>query len=580
MPLKKSGGPVVGLDIGSSFIKACEIDCRGGRANLRGLALEPTPPEAVVNNEIIDPVSLGKAIKRLFQQSGIKAKKVITCVTGQSSLVVRIIEVPKMTRAELQETMKWEIERHVPFAAEQVVMDYQPLVAPEEVPEGQNMEVLLAVAQEGLVVRHVEAVQAAGLQPVAIDIEPLASSRALLDLANGSGPQGTVALIDLGASTTDISIYKEGRIAFTRSIQLAGNNLTKAIADVIQQPLAEAERIKRDMARIPDMGGSTQPQFGGDAGMDFGGAPELDFGLGGDVPLGGTFGTAPSEPAVSTATDTHSEAQFDIAGGGFSSDLFTSPAPVAEAAEGTPGLDPAAAAQPAPAEPAASPFGGALLPPGPTPMGNPFDPDAGAPPAAGAAPAAALNPFGGSPFDASPFGPTPGADPFAPADPGFGGFGDPTMTQPDPMATMGGPPAMMSEEEMLRTMIADAIMPVLAELVTEVRRSLDFYRNRANGLGAQQVVISGGTAKLPGLADYLTVNLEVPVTVGNPLQYLAAGPKSDPGYLQEVGPVFQVSVGLAARELLMDVAPPKREKTPKAPKPPKAPKAPKAPKNK
>src|SRR5687767_4183014 len=196
MALKKSGGPVVGLDIGSSFIKACEIDVRGGKANLRGICVLPTPPEALANTEIVDPVALGKVIKAVLQQSGIKAKKVVTCVAGQSSLVVRIIEVPKMTRNELAETMKWEIERHVPFAAEQVVMDYQPLVPPEDVPEGQNMEVLLAVAQEALVMRHVEAVQAAGLQPLAIDIEPLAVSRSLLDLSNGMGPTGTTAIID------------------------------------------------------------------------------------------------------------------------------------------------------------------------------------------------------------------------------------------------------------------------------------------------------------------------------------------------------------------------------------------------
>src|SRR5437660_5135864 len=154
MPLKKSGGPVLGLDIGSSFIKACEIECKGGRATLRGIAVVPTPPEAVSNNQITDPVTLGRTIRQVLKEARIKCPKVVTCVSGQSSLVVRIIEVPKMTPAELKETMKWEIERHVPFAAEQFVMDYQPLMSPDEVPEGQNMEVLLAVAQEALVNRH------------------------------------------------------------------------------------------------------------------------------------------------------------------------------------------------------------------------------------------------------------------------------------------------------------------------------------------------------------------------------------------------------------------------------------------
>lgn len=552
MPLKKAAGPVVGLDIGSSFIKVCELECKGGKASLRGIALLPTPPEVMSNNEIVDPVTLGKTIKHIMLQAGIKAKKVVTCVTGQSSLVVRIIEVPKMTRAELQETMKWEIERHVPFAAEQVVMDYQPLVPPEEVPDGQNMEVLLAVAQEALVTRHVEAVQAAGLHPLAIDIEPLAMSRSLLDLSNGAGPAGTVACVDVGASTTDISIYRDGRIAFTRSIQLAGNNLTKAISDVLGRPLAEAEQLKTEMAKVGDAGAapSAQDLFGSDFGeistLDFGGpAPEA---LGGGV-LGGTFGAgAQPDPGASTATDTQSEPAFDIAGGGFSSDAFTTPAEPSS----PPALDPAPApAAPEPEAPAPFDLTGAAPDPatlgGPVPMANPFDPDA-APP----------DPATANPFDspglggASPFGPVPGADPFGAAlEPraGFGAVGTPASA-----------PAAMSDEEYTRTQISDAIMPVLHELVTELRRSLDFYRNRANGLGAQQVIITGGTARLPGLTDFLAANLEVPVSLGNPLEYVLAGPKSDPGYLLEVGPVFPVSIGLAVRELLMDTAPVRKKK--------------------
>jgi type IV pilus assembly protein PilM len=534
MPLKKSGGPVVGLDIGSNFIKACEIESRGGRASLRGIAVLPTPPEAVANNEIIDPVALGKTIKQVLGQAGIKARKVITSVAGQSSLVIRIIEVPKMTRAELQETMKWEIERHVPFAAEQVVMDYQPLVPPEEVPEGQNMEVLLAVAQEALVTRHVEAVQAAGLQPLAIDIEPLATSRSLLDLSNGSGPAGTVAIVDLGASTTDISIYRDGRIAFTRSIQLAGNNLTKAIADVLARPLADAEHLKKQMAAIPEIPRAAAPAGGDLFGDQFG--PALDFGVGepapappgtGTEPVGGTFGIT---PGTSTATDTQSEPAFDVAGGGFSAEAFTTPAE-----EGAP----AAAASPFDAPAAEAP---SMFEAGPTPQGNPFD----APPTDTASADAP------SPFE-NLFGPSPGADPFAPMDAGpLAGIG---------AAPAAAAPAAMSEEEYLKTQIMDAVMPVLHELVTELRRSLDFYRNRANGLGAQQVVICGGTAKLPGLGDFLQANLDVPVALGNPLQYLTAGPKADAQYLQDVGPFFSVSVGLAARELLSEPpAPPRRKK--------------------
>jgi type IV pilus assembly protein PilM len=383
------------------------------------------------------------------------------------------------------------------------------------------MEVLLAVAQEILVTRHVEAVQAAGLQPLAIDIEPLATSRSLLDLSNGSGPAGTVAIVDLGASTTDISIYREGRIAFTRSIQLAGNNLTKAIADVLGRPQADAERMKKEMAGIPEIPQAAASDGGDMFGQDFGST--LDFGAA-DAGLGGTFGAG-----TSTATDTQSEQPFDVAGSGFGAEAFTSPSESPEIQTGGE---------------APSIFGVA----GPTPAANPFDPEAAPEPAPVVAEAAPAD----NPFE-NLFGAPPAGDPFAPPQDTGIGFG--AAPAPVPAA-----PAAMSEEDYLKTQIQDAIMPVLHELVTELRRSLDFYRNRANGLGAQQVVICGGTAKLPGLADFLQANLDAPVALGNPLQYLAAGPKADSQYLQDVGPFFPVSVGLAAREILMDSAAPRKKK--------------------
>jgi type IV pilus assembly protein PilM len=517
MALKKSGGPFVGLDIGSTTIKAVELECRGGKFNLRGLGTLPTPPEAVVNGEIVDPVALGRALKGMLQSSRIRARDVISSVSGQNSLVVRIIEVPRMTRAELQDSMKWEIERHVPFHAEQVVTDFQPLTPPEEVPEGQNMEVLLAVAQESLVLRHLEALQAAGLKPRAVDLETLAASRALLEAANGSSGTTTVALVDIGAASTDISIFREGRIVFTRSIQLAGNNLTKAIADVTHRPLAEAEALKKDMARVPE-----QTQAGAPPGDFFGGVSTLDFGLGeGEAPLGGTFGMGP-DPGASTATDDASTS-FDVAGSGITPEAFTEPSAEAPSLFGD--------------APAA----------GPVPAANPFDPDAGLLPAGGQT--------AGGAFDTGLFGPAPAANPFGGEEPGPFGGGGPAMPAPGALAEV---PAAMSEEDVLRAQITDAIMPVLQELVTELRRSLDFYRNRANGLGAQQIVLTGGTARMPGLAEYLAANLETPVVVADPLQYLSLGPGVDRGYAKEVAPLFPVAVGLAARDLLYD--PPKRGK--------------------
>ncbi|MBI3911557.1 MAG: type IV pilus assembly protein PilM [Armatimonadetes bacterium] len=501
--LKNPGGPIVGLDIGSNLIKVCQAQLRAGRPEVTALAVLPTPPEAVTNNEIVDPVALGKALRALLGQAGIKGRHVVTSVAGQNAVVVRIIEVPKMTPAELRETMKWEVERHIPFPADQVELDFQPLSAPEEVPEGANMEVLLAVAQEQVIARHIEALQAAGLEPKVIDIEPLASQRSLLVLGNGESAPGSVAIIDLGATSTDINIFRGGRIAFTRTIQIAGNSLTKAISDVLGQPLAQAEQLKQDMAAVPE-----DAAFAEEAGVDpLAGLGAFDFNAAAGGGAGAGFGAAPAAPATG-------EPGVDIAAGGFAPSAFT------ETTEGP------------------------IFETGPMPtVGGP----------GGTAPGGA--PAGAVPFDAGLAGPTPAASPFA----------SPFDTGPAPEALTGAPaaparfpaPTAGGGDEYRRTQIADAILPVLGELVTELRRSLDFFRNRANGDGVHQVLICGGTAKLPGLASFLQRNLGVPVAVASGLEHVGVTARCEPAYVQDVGPIFPVSVGLAVREMLIEAPAPR-----------------------
>src|SRR5579884_3654910 len=156
-----AGGTFVGLDIGSNLIKVAELRRTGAGVEITGIGLAPTPTEAYENSVIIDSTLLGQAVKKLLKDSGISARQVVSSVSGQSAVVVRVIEVPQMNPAELAETMKWEVERHVPFAVNEVIMDYQPIERPEGYAEGQNMEVLLAVAQQDMIDRHVEMLFAA-----------------------------------------------------------------------------------------------------------------------------------------------------------------------------------------------------------------------------------------------------------------------------------------------------------------------------------------------------------------------------------------------------------------------------------
>jgi type IV pilus assembly protein PilM len=465
--LKGAAGPFVGLDIGAGYIKVVEARLARGRAEITGLGVLPTPTGLVDNNVVLDPQALGRVLKELFAKSNISAKKVVSSIAGQSSLVVRIIPVPKMTRSELNETMKWEIERHVPFPANETVWDFQPLSDPDAAGEGENIQVLLAVAQEMLVNAHVETLAAAGLQPVAIDVEPLASSRALLDLEGDSGAVGVVAVVDMGSNTSDVSIFRDGVINFTRTMPIAGRSFTQAISETTGQPLHTAERLKKEFAHVPEglplAQAAFDDQFGGFPGF---GDDATDFGA--DVET-----TAPP-------------------GGGLD---FTSPAP-------------------------GEPLDGPIFDMG-------LDPDA---PAAGPRQTLDLG------ADDSPFG---GPGEFT------GEFTAPVSAAVQPLDE--------SDEGAMRQQVTDAITPILGELVTELRRSLDYYRNNT-GHGIDRMLICGGTARLPGLDTFLSAQLGLPVEVANPLRSVGVPAKMDQSYLQEVAPVFAVSLGLAVREMLTNGA--------------------------
>src|SRR5262249_24043135 len=148
--------------------------------------------------------------------------------------------------------------------------DFVKIDRPEGYAEGQNMEVLLPAAQQDVVDRHVEMLFAAGLKPTAIDVEPLATGRTLLEASpNGAHQPGhTDAILNIGASVTELSLSRDRRLTFTRALPMAGDNFTRAISDMLQIDLATAEIYKRDLGEVlldqmQQSGGfSSPPSFG------------------------------------------------------------------------------------------------------------------------------------------------------------------------------------------------------------------------------------------------------------------------------------------------------------------------------
>ena len=489
-----AGGSYVGLDIGSTLMKVAEVRRSNRGLEVTALGLAKTPVEAYENNLIVDVAVLSKAVKALLREAGISTRQCVSSVSGQSAVVVRVIEVPKMNPAEIKETMNYEVERHVPFASGGggVITDYVAIERPEGVADGQNMEVLLAAAQQDTIDRHVEMLFAAGLKPVAIDVEPLAVGRTLLETgpADAHQPGHTVAIVNIGASITDVGIYRDKLLCFSRTLPVGGDNFTRAISEYLQVDLETAEKYKYDVGEvILDQVAGQQPVYNPDAGIGGGGGHGfMDFG-------------APQEPIPTMTTDASPSGRTPFITQG----------------------------QQAPSAPS-------------SPSGRmPFDFST-----PGEAP---LEPHG---FDLAgqPTDPHQDSARMKVPEQGEVGFFQPVVAPAtDPNLPV---PAPAHGDDALRQQVFAAISAVLVDLAQELKRSIDYYRSRSGDAPIHEVLLVGGSAKLRGLATYLEGSLDnVPTRIGDPLQNIVVTSKQfSEQKLQEVATLFPVSIGLGARDLM------------------------------
>lgn len=548
---KKPTGPVVGLDIGSRWIKAVEVRPEKGKPVITGIGFEPTPDGAIVEEQILDSVGMAAAIKRLFSKCGITGKNVVTSVAGQSTVVVRIIEVPKMTPQELMETMKWEVERHIPFPSSEVVMDYHPLNRTGALPDDQNMEVLLAVSQEEKVIKHIAALTGAKLTPAAVEVEPIALPRSLIHGNPDIADKGTVAIVDIGNDTTNVSIYENKVLVFPRNIPIAGINLTRAVAEALGIEESEAEAAIRqdgvvDINLINQLNQPPEDDFfnpptdvpdmpaAGSADETFLGAPLYD-------PFAG-----PSEPAEPEDGPVGGPSPFDL-----DDDEEDSPASASVF-----DLDDPAAPEPPPAS-----SGGVFdlseddegLPPGPV-----FTLDEEEPALSVPGLPEETGQGGGGIFDLSD------TDvPAAPADAVPGGEPQPDQSSqlnpddfdlPEAQPVFAAPAVGAHAVGERQRDIALTIAPVISELASEIYRSLDYFKSR-NPTPVESVVLCGGLAKLPGLAAFFEGELQIPVFIGDPVGRMPVKSKRyAPEALAEVAPAFATCIGLALRDFIEEGA--------------------------
>jgi len=230
---------VIGLDIGSSSVKAVEVVPRGNGFELLHLGVAPLPHDAIVEGAFLNASAIADAIREAIAKSGSKAKHAAAAVSGHS-VIVKKISVPAMTAAELEESIRWEAEQYIPFDVNEVNLDFEILQAGDA---ERPMEVLLVAAKKDLIDDYVNLISEAGLTPSVIDVAGFAVENAF-ETNYGANPDQVIAIVNIGAQTSTINVLAGGVPAFTRDVASGGNQYTAEIQRALSVAFDEAERIK------------------------------------------------------------------------------------------------------------------------------------------------------------------------------------------------------------------------------------------------------------------------------------------------------------------------------------------------
>ncbi|MBI9083924.1 MAG: type IV pilus assembly protein PilM [Desulfobacterales bacterium] len=231
---------LVGLDIGSKSIKAGEVlETKTGRS-LRKFGMIDIAPGVIEDGAIKDADAASQAIKELFKSNGIKDQNVAISVGGYS-VIVKKINVQKMTEAELQETINFEAEQYIPFDINDVNLDFQILGENEH--NSNQMNVLLVAAKKDMIAEYIDLINRAGLNPCLIDVDAFALQNNYE--FNYHPEDESVALIDIGASKTSLNILKGADSVFMRDVSLGCSQVNQKIVALIDCSPEEAEQIKQ-----------------------------------------------------------------------------------------------------------------------------------------------------------------------------------------------------------------------------------------------------------------------------------------------------------------------------------------------
>ncbi len=231
---------VIGIDIGSSSVKLVQLKDLKGSYQLLNAGIVPLPPEAIVDNTIMDSATIVNAVKSLVTSLGVKVKDVACSISG-NSVIIRKITLPVMPAEELEDQITWEAEQYIPFDINDVNMDFQ-ILSPDSI-DPSKMVVLLVASKRDIINDYLAVFNEAGLSLSVVDVDSFAVQNAF-EINHDSGVEDVVALINVGASVMNINVVREGISLFTRDVQMGGNLYTEEIQKHLGVSGSEAESMK------------------------------------------------------------------------------------------------------------------------------------------------------------------------------------------------------------------------------------------------------------------------------------------------------------------------------------------------
>lgn len=243
---QRTSAPIIGLDISSTAAKLLELSRSGDRYRVESYAVEPLPPNSVVEKNITDVEAVGEAIRRAVKRSGTKTKTCAVAVAG-SAVITKVITMPgDLAENEMASQIQLEADQYIPYALDEVNLDFE-VIGPSET-DPAKLDVLLAASRSENVDVRVAAAEVGGLQAKVVDVEAFALENAFTLLARdlpGEGVGQVIALVDIGATMTTLSVLSDLKIIYAREQLFGGKQLTEEIQRRYGLTYEEAGLAKR-----------------------------------------------------------------------------------------------------------------------------------------------------------------------------------------------------------------------------------------------------------------------------------------------------------------------------------------------